>query len=639
MHYSILTIVTRKDSAMHIVSIIPIARGIPFDTLSYFNADFVRPGTIVDITIGRQVIPGIVTNSQSAIEVKTAVKQASFSLKKIKAIRGHAPFFEHIAHALKETSARTLTPIGAIAANVIPSFLFEYITAEKMFDQELERKTAFKKDTVFGTRTDRLDYYKRVIRTAFAEKKSVLFIAPTIRSVLDWKTQLEKGIGKHVVILHSKVTKRDLRSYFSLIKSPERPLVIFTTPAYAGVIRNDIGLMVLEDESSNLYKTNDRFETDLRIFFEQYAQELSVPIIFGDTLPRFETLEQSGKTHMPRTFVPDKLHIVPIEQYKTILPSEVVELIRHAEKKKRKLFIYTNRKGVAPLSRCGDCGTIVTCQECSLPMVLRNKITANEERERYFLCTHCGFTLPANYTCSHCDSWNIVMVSIGTESIRDAVSTLIGEEAVITIDHDLTPDSTVITSLIEKAHKMKFVVVIGTVKVLPYLKNIHYTILPFFDRLLSIPSLYTTEEALRLVMECNERSSDGVIVCTKTPTFPLLKQLETKKINAIIFDELTVRKELGYPPYGTIIKVGVTVPEGHKLKVLEQLQHFLDEEKQHIEYSILPARRISQGSMKVLLNWIIKTNNSYIEEEGSRLLQALEALRFPYKVEQNPERL
>jgi primosomal protein N' (replication factor Y) (superfamily II helicase) len=293
---------------------------------------------------------------------------------------------------------------------------------------------------------------------------------------------------------------------------------------------------------------------------------------------------------------------------------------------------------VAPLSRCSDCGTIVTCEICTLPMVLRNKILPSGERERYFVCTHCAATLPASHVCSYCGSWNITPLSIGTESVRDAIISLIGEDAVITIDDDLTPDNSTVQALLAKAHKQKFAVIVGTVKVLPYIKNIHYTLFPFFDRLLSIPSLYTTEEALRVVMECNERSLDGVIVCTKNPDFTLLKQLETQKINAIIFDELALRKELGYPPYGTIIKISLTVPEGHRQKVVEKINEYFTHESD-VEATAMPARRISQTSMKVLMTWIVKAQATYIEEEGMQLVQTLDTLRFPYKIEQNPERL
>jgi primosomal protein N' (replication factor Y) len=311
-----------------------------------------------------------------------------------------------------------------------------------------------------------------------------------------------------------------------------------------------------------------------------------------------------------------------------------MDLIRHAEKKKFRLFLYANRKGVAPLSRCSDCGTIVVCPTCALPVVLRNKILSDRSRERYFICTHCGDTLDTSHLCIHCGSWNIAPLAIGTESIRDEVASLVGEDNVFIVDDDLTPDSNSIESLLRDVQQKKFAVLIGTLKVLPYLKGIHYTLFPYFDRLLSTPSLSTTETALRLIMECNEQSTEGVIVCTRNPEFLLIRQLETQKMNTIISDELTLRRELDYPPYGLLIKISLTVPEGYRQKIKELVDHHFDD----LDSTALPPRRISPGSMKVLMVWIIKAAPNYIEENGSDMVRFLETLRFPYRIEQNPDR-
>jgi primosomal protein N' len=631
---------------MYIATVIPISKGIPFDTLSYFSAQLLDAGTIVQVPFGKQRINALIVECQSLAEAKTAIKQASFSLKKITLVIGHVPLFGAVMEGLQEAAVRTLSPIGSIAGAVIPNMLFEYITGEKMVVLSEEQNGIEKKyseESVVGTIDERIDYYKRLIRTAFAAKKSILFIAPTIKQLEQWRSVLQKGIPKHVVAFHSKTSKKELRSAFALLKQSDRPLIVFATPGYSMLPRQDIGIVIAEAESSSLYKTNDRFKTDLRILIATFAKAAQLQLYWGDTIPRFETLERTNRTQLPRTFIPDKLTIVPVESYRTILPTEVIEIIRHAEHKKRRLYIYATRKGVAPLSRCSDCGTIVQCEVCSLPMVLRNRRNAEGNEERYFVCTHCAATLPATHTCSYCGSWNITPVAIGTESIRDAIVTLVGSEVVTTIDDDLTPDGNTIEQLIAATEKQKFAIIIGTVKALPFLKNINYSLFPFFDRQLSTPSLYTTEHVLRLVMETNEKSLDGVLVFTRQPDFPLIQQLETQKINLIIQEELALRKELGYPPYGSIVKVSITVSGGHRLIVVDKVTgyfaEYTDPATSPVEVTMMPARRISASSMKVLLTWIIKAPTTYIEEEGSALAAFLTSLHFPYLIEENPERL
>lgn len=619
---------------MYIATIIPIAKGIPFDTLTYYSNEEYSLGTIVTIPFGKQSIKGIIIENNSLAEAKTIVKTAKFTLKKIKSVVGEAPFLTAATSAFIDTATATITPVGALAGLVTPSVLFEYISENKKSElPEQVDQTEFEESVVYGTREERVGQYKRIIRSAFASKKSVLFIAPSIRTLQDYKQTLEKGIDKHTVILHSKVTKKALKQAMDTIKETDRPVVIFATPGFMLFPREDVGTIIAEEESSSLYYANNRFKTDIRVFIKTYSTHRNTKLLWGDTIPRFATLHRLHADHLPRTFIPDKLTVVPIAPYKTILPHEVIELIGHAQKKKKNLYIFANRKGVAPLSRCHDCGTIVECQECSLPMVLRNKVTSDGSKVRTFSCTHCAATLPATHTCVTCSSWNITPVAIGTESIRDAVAELVGSESVITIDDDLTPDSTDIQAALSKIEKSDFTIIIGTIKALPYIKNIHYSLFPFFDRQLSTPSLYTTENILRLIMECNERSKDGVLIFSKDPEFPLIKQLETQKINAIIHDELEIRKELQYPPFGSLIKISLTAIDHQRQHIMEVVQDFFKE----TAITFLPARKISYSN-KVLLVWVFSASTTYIEEEGSLLVSFLQSLKSPYLIEENPER-
>lgn len=625
---------------MYVATIIPIARGIPFDTLTYYSGAALAAGTLVSIPFGKQLIVGIVIESVPLTEAKALVKSAAFSLKKVKQVFGTLPFFAQAIAALRAAAIATLAPIGALAGSVMPQFLFEYMQSEKLSEvfgtaTPLQTET-FSEKVIIGTRDERADQYKRLIRSAFAAKKSVYVVVPTIRGLEAWAKELSKGIQKHVIILHSKTTKKDLRSAFSQLKTSDRPLLVFVTPGFFLIPRGDLGYVIAEDEGSTLYKTNDRYGIDLRILIRTCCEHTRLSLTWGDTMPRFETLERLGADHLPRTYVPEKLHVVPIEYYRTTLPSEVIDLIRHAEKKKYRLFVYTNRKGVAPLSRCADCGTLVSCPTCTLPMVLRNRVLSDGTRTRSFICTQCGDTLPPEHLCTYCGSWNITPLAIGTESVAEEISSLVGSEYVSVIDDDLTPDSATVEKLLQHIHQKKFGIVVGTTKVLPYLRNIQYTLIPYLDRILSTPALSTTESLLRLIMECDQVSSQGVIVCTRNKTFPLIKQLETHKINNIIHDELAVRKELGYPPYGLLVKISLTVPEGHRHKVKEYVESYFKDSS--TELSALPPRRISPGSMKVLLVWIIKAPLSYIEEEGSAIAAFFDTLHFPYKIEQNPDR-
>ena len=195
---------------MYILSIIPIARGIPFNTLSYYNTDALSVGTLVELPFGKQTITGLVHECTSLIEAKTSIKQATFSLKRIKKVIGVSHYSTALVEGLREASAKTLTPIGSLAGVVINELFIDLIQQpDETPEQSLEIKPSL---LSYGPHIDRIDTYKRIIRTAFAQKKSVVLVAPSIRSVEYWFTTLQKGIASHSVLIHSKRTKRDQKT-------------------------------------------------------------------------------------------------------------------------------------------------------------------------------------------------------------------------------------------------------------------------------------------------------------------------------------------------------------------------------------------------------------------------------------------
>lgn len=619
---------------MHIATIIPIQRGIPLDTLSYYSSEELSCGMIVEVPMGRGSIYGLVLESIPLVQAKMSIKHATFTLKRVKKVIGVSTFTEAVTRGLIEAKKKTLAPIGTLASATLNEIYFDLIQNITTIETAVLHESQIFPKVIYGNTNDRIDQYKRVIRSAFADKKSIIFVAPSIRSLNTWYEYLKKGIGDHIVILHSKRTKRDQKNALSLIKQSERPLLICATPHFAHVPGQNIGITILEEESSNLYKTNDRYEIDTRILLTEIGRARGVHMIYGDVLPRFETLVENQNTTLARSYVPEKVVIAPTESYRSILPVETIELIRYCQKNKKTLFIYTNRKGIAPLSRCSDCGTIVECPTCTLPITLRYKITA-EEKIRLFICTHCGDTLPPTHVCTHCASWNITPVSIGTDSLRDAVASIVPEENIVMIDDDITPDSGGIEKMIEEIQKKKWYIVIGTQKMISYIKDVDYSAIPFFDRILSTPSPYTVEETLRLIMECNARTKENLVICTRHPEFPITKQIATRKIQEVIDEDIENRKIFAYPPFGVLLKLSITVTSGSRIAAVEKIEDFFKE----YQLSPTPPRRISPQSMKLLCTWIISVPNTYLEDEYETLLSFLNSLRLPYKIDTHPNRL
>ena len=68
---------------MYLLTVSPLANGIPYEELTYFSKIEVHPGDLVEITIRKRICRALVLNVVNVEEEKQSLKQASFVTKKI----------------------------------------------------------------------------------------------------------------------------------------------------------------------------------------------------------------------------------------------------------------------------------------------------------------------------------------------------------------------------------------------------------------------------------------------------------------------------------------------------------------------------------------------------------------------------
>ena len=67
---------------MYLLTVSPLANGIPYEELSYFSKIQVAPGDLVEITVRKRVCRGLVLSVVDEQEEKQHLKHASFVTKK-----------------------------------------------------------------------------------------------------------------------------------------------------------------------------------------------------------------------------------------------------------------------------------------------------------------------------------------------------------------------------------------------------------------------------------------------------------------------------------------------------------------------------------------------------------------------------
>ncbi|MDP2650977.1 MAG: hypothetical protein Q8O98_00115 [bacterium] len=555
-------------------------------SLSYFTTKKFVPGDFLRVPIKNSLVTGIVTRVHDASESKTELKRSNWSLKKVSGERGkelNARLPEPFMRACQKTATYYAASLGTVLRAVIPKFVLE--KPELLFDKRqptppAETSPVKSEPLVIQTESDeRLNEYKSIIRENLAKRKSIMFIAPSEREAYAAFEFLSAGIADYAHLFTANQKIRQLEETLKRARNSERPVLFVTTPFGASFDRKDLDTIILERENSRSYRTLSRPYMNLKVFFEFLTHESKKRLILGDSTLSLETLakERNGeyKELIPLKWrLTSRAHTMLVdlkaEQHRSrefsILSPEIKELITLALKEDGKIFLFGLRKGLAPVTLCGDCGALLACKNCGAPVVLH--VTGES---RIYACHSCGARRESSTTCDYCRSWKLVPLGVGTSRIAEEVKTLLPGSRVYILDKDHAATEARAKKIV-KDWSERGGILIGTELALFHLDTVAYVGLVSADSLFSVPDFSINERIFYLVSRLREIALRELVVQTRNIGKQILTWATQGNILEFFRTEMAEREELLYPPFSIFIKITALSREPEKSLSLIQSQ-------------------------------------------------------------------
>jgi primosomal protein N' (replication factor Y) len=563
---------------MYVVTVIPIKKGIGKEYLTYFSAQEIALGTIVSVPVRSKTIDAIVISIENAVSMKSDLKSRDYELKKIVGVKGRSPFTKEFFIACERMKDYVVSSTGNVIEKMIPNVYLENIKDLKeinSIDIEKEIENIKHEKLIFqALDSDRLAFYRTLIREAFAKKQSIFICVPTRYDIENWKSGLVKGIEKYVYAFHGDINKKTLIKMYNDVITETHPIIIIGTGMFLSIPRSDIKTIILEHESSDSYKQFGKPYLDTRSFVEVFSSITKTKLIFGDTLLRPDTLYRHdqgelGEIASPsfrlsqteRQFVVDMKDEVDEKGIKkfTVLSDKTKKLIANAIAKKESVFLFSVRKGLAGVTVCHDCGHTLLCPECSTPVVLygaKQRTSTKIEQSRIFMCNKCGHKETTEVSCKQCGSWNLTALGIGTDRVYEEVIEHFPKANVIQIDKEVTGSDKEALNAINLFYKNKGSILIGTELAFSYLNTqVDHSAIISLDGLLSIPSFNITQKILHIIEKLHYLTKSNLIIQTRNPENKILEQILSGNILPLYREDLKDRKQFGYPPFKRLIKI------------------------------------------------------------------------------------
>ena len=568
---------------MQIVTVIPISRGVSKDLLTYFTKSDVTSGSVVKIPLRKKSIYGLVVETKQAEEMKSQIKSLTYSIKKIEEMQSGSFLSKSFTEAVKKIADYNAASIGATLFSLIPKTILEENSKLSFNPIEPPKDKFFETLLLQSDYEERFATYKSLVREEFAKNHSVFFCVPTIEDLTSAKNILERGIEKYTFVLHSGLSKKEILGTWKNICEEKHPVLIIATGSFLSIPRGDLGAIVLEKESSRSYKTQTRPYLDIRNVVETLAKEMNVRLVLGDILLRTETLweEKNGKyaSLSPlkfRSLTSANCEIIdmkiPQDMKKkefTILSDKLKSVIRNNIEANEHLFLFCARKGLYPMTVCSDCGTVVSCKNCHMPVVLYGKKDATQSNN-LFVCNHCGERFDSKILCSHCGGWRLNPLGIGVERVFEEILQLFPDSKIIIFDKDHIATQKKAEKARDDFYNTPGSIMIGTEMALSFLnQKIENTAVVSLDSYFSIPDYQISEKIFHILLEMRSVSIKEFLIQTRQENTKIFEHATRGNLVDFYREEIVERESMGYPPFNTYIKLTL---EGEKTVIRKEME-------------------------------------------------------------------
>lgn len=644
---------------MQIITVAPIVRGALQGSLTYFSKEPIPAGMVIIAPIRTREVPAIVLESREVSDAKTSLKSSDYAIRKITRAKPRRIWLPAFLKAVEETANGSAQKFGEVLLTLTPKIILDAHINGTLNEPEISKTDGnFKINAIQETTQIRLEAYHRLVREAFIRHESIFICVPTEDDVLRVSKELERGIENYTFTFHSSLTKKRALERWENALSEKHAILVVGTAQYLSLPRY-FNTIILDEEHSHAWKMPIRPLVDLRCFIEKYASASMSTFIIGAPILRPETYERvingaigefvriapyarQGANRNTETILidPRKEEILIREntgrREMVLLSSELKELLQNASEHNEKVLLLCARKGLAPVTTCGDCGTLVKCPECDAPLVIHKKESSANQTTQVFICHGCGFTrIPennVNETCPNCGGWKLQGVGIGIDRISDEVLKLSPTTQLFILDGDRAKTRSQAKKIIEQFQKSTGGILVATPMAIPLLDTIDNTAIVSVDSLFAIPDIRMSERIFALVLALREKTIGTLLIQTRADDASIFEQALSGDILQFTKNELATRKMFSYPPYGTIIKITLRGKRDEIALEMERLKIFLE------KYApIVPGTMAREPKNIFRMHMIIKLAKDNWPNHD--LLSKLRSLPMQFTIEINPDHL
>ena len=504
--------------------------------------------------------------------------------------------------------------------------------------EPIDQAIASRKSEIFlihgVTGSGKTEIYLRAVAEVLEQGRKAIILVPEISLTPQTVARFAGRFSDQVAVLHSALTdgerydtwRRARAGLIDVVVGPRSALFAPLAP---------LGLIVLDEEHDDSYKQE---APRPRYHARETALELATlndaTVILGSATPSLESYHRATRgefrlEEMPRRIMGHtrrlqelqaRYHVPTIRyraldgraqdgRYLSLPPVQIVDLRAELRAGNRSIFsrvlqtameetlmrgeqviLFLNRRGAATFVICRDCGFVVRCPNCDVPL------TYHGSRAR-LVCHHCNHRQPQPDDCPQCGGSRIRYFGLGTERVERIVRERWPDARLLRWDSDTARTHQAHTNILRRFAAGAADVLVGTQMIAKGLDLPLVTLVGVIsaDTALNLPDFRSGERTFQLLTQVAGRAGRGllggrVVIQTYHPDHYAIAAASEHDYRAFAEQELAFRREQGYPPYNRLAKL--IYDDTNYFRARDKAEQMADRLQDTLSHHGLPAANL-----------------------------------------------
>lgn len=188
-------------------------------------------------------------------------------------------------------------------------------------------------------------------------------------------------------------------------------------------------------------------------------------------------------------------------------------------------LIFRSRRAYATAMECTECGAIIKCPGCNIPM-------SYHKFDNSLRCHFCGYTTQAPELCPECGKGQMKLIGDGTEKIEEELHGFFPQARIERFDADTTKDKKNETRILKQFSEGKIDILVGTQMISKGFDFSRLTLTAVLkaEALTSLFDFRADERALQLLLQLMGRAGrrdvpGEIIIQTNQSGLPVYRML------------------------------------------------------------------------------------------------------------------